>query len=441
MVLQQLEGKTKKQNKKKGKKEMSRIFENRIVRVLCIVLACAAVLGAVSGLASLGKEKPSTGVVYPEEWIEEVEKYGQRSSDYARLYDQKGLVACYVAYGADSVKEKATDTGEKAYSWKNYATNGKDALLYGSGYWRRMDGGIGYTMTADQWAADKNNVGCDIPFYLDYANESLFDVECVMTFTGVTDSSGNLYNAPTVTYPNGMSNMRKSAFRFGLLHTLTFVASSSSNANQTFGNRWFMSNYSPYEYYQLETIRNNESTDLPEDQRVKIYGTALNGSALDAFPSQNRGKIALLNVSRTTTNYNGDVVFTSQLCYGRFKSGEGVVTGTIGQSAVLNAQAHTSQDTAGKFSLFNGMPGTLYSVRYYDRNIDMDTRNRNFFVDLCGFYDVNVASFFSLSATVRSELLSECGALAYERGLELDSTKMATNKSAVYAIITECWPG
>ena len=383
---------------------------NKVARVTCVVLAVALLFGALGAFSSIfHRDKIKEGVQYPADHSN-TEAYGRRSSDYAVLYDQEGLVACYVAYGSDSITEK----GDNSLSWKNHVAGGKDATLYGANYWRRYNGGIGYTMSIDQWKADKEKVGCNVPYTLSVNESDEYTIETVLSYVGVTNADGSLYNAPSDQYPNGVMFMEKSSFRFGFLHSLGFVAQSSTQTNQNFSNRWFLSNSSVYDVYSVS------STHVQLGQ--------------DYYPTANRGKISLMTVSRVRND--AEWVFNSSLSYGRYAN-ESVLSGSfnIGMSSLLEQEE--SSDRAEKFSLFNGFPGTLYAIRYYDHEISQETRLRNFFVDLCGFYDVNVSNFFKLSTDELEAFLVSCGTAAYSLNVEMDAKNVSVNRAKVYEIINQ----
>lgn len=386
------------------------LANNKVARVTCVVLAVALLFGALGAFSSIfRRDKIKEGVQYPSDHIN-VEAYGQRSSDYAVLYDQEGLVACYVAYGSDSITEK----GDNSLSWKNHVSGGKDATLYGAHYWRRYNGGIGYTMSITEWTNDREKVGCIVPYTLSIDENGEYTVETILSYVGVTNADGSLYNAPSDQYPHGVMFMRKSSFRFGLLHSFSFLAQSSTQTNENFTNRWFLSNSSAFDIYSVNPMY------------VQL--------GQDYYPTANRGKISLMTVSRVCND--AEWVFNSSLSYGRYAN-ESVLSGSldIGMSALLEQEK--SSDRAEKFSLFNGFPGTLYAIRYYDHEISQETRLRNFFVDLCGFYDVNVSNFFKLSTDELEAFLVSCGTAAHSLNVEMDAKNVSVNRAKVYEIINK----
>ena len=395
------------------------LANNKAARITCIVLAVAMVIGALGAFSSLfHRDKISEGVGYPSGHIE-LDGYGKRSSDYAVLYEQEGLVACYVAYGNDSI----TASGKDKLTWKNHVSGGKDATLYGANYWRRMNGGIGYTMNITEWEADRENVGCDVPYSLMHADGvDRFMVETVLLHSGVTDENGEIYRAPAGSYRDGVYNWNKSAFRFGMLHSLAFVAYTSGN-NSRIGNRWLVSNFSPYNMYGNHT----EGVDY------LVLNNPLDNAVMSVL-----GKITLMTVGfeRNIT----EALSMLAVNYGRIDNAN-----TLWSSApvaILEAsEAYEYDDPAGKFSLLNGFPATLYSIRYYDHEISNETRMRNFFVDLCGFYDINVSDFFKLSSAELEEFLVNCGVSANSMNVEMDVKNVAANRAKVYEIINQNWKG
>ena len=387
------------------KKVKQFLANNTVARVTCVVLAVALVFGALGAFSSIfHRDKIKEGVQYPADHIN-VEAYGQRSSDYAVLYDQEGLVACYVAYGSDSITEK----GDNTFAWKNYVAGGKDATLYGANYWRRYNGGIGYTMSIVEWTNDREKVGCIVPYTLSTDENDEYTVETVLSYTGLTNSDGSLYYASSDEYPHGVRNMRKSAFRFGLLHSLGFVASSDTVTNQSFSNRWFLSAKTPYDGYNADSY----FYELGQDY----------------FAAENRGKISLMTVSRT---YNDEAWhYNTKLAYGRHANAS-VLSHLISPTFHWGMEQGIEEE---RFSLLNGFPGSLYAIRYYDHVISQDTRLRNFFVDLCGFYDVNVSNFFKLSTDELEAFLVSCGTAAHSLNVEMDAKNVSANRAKVYEII------
>lgn len=381
------------------------LANNKFARVTCVVLAVALLFGALGAFSSIfHRDRIKEGVQYPSDHIN-VEAYGQRSSDYAVLYDQEGLVACYVAYGSDSITEK----GDNTFSWKNHVAGGKDATLYGAHYWRRYNGGIGYTMSLNQWTIDKEKVGCNVPYTLSVDERGDYTVETVLSYTGLTNSDGSLYYASSDEYGHGVMNMKKSAFRFGLLHSLGFVAGLDTVENRSFSNRWFLSAKTPEDGYN----GGGEFYELGQDY----------------FAAENRGKISLMTVSRT---YNDEAWhYNTKLAYGRHANAS-VRSRSITPTFHWEMEQEIEEE---RFSLLNGFPGSLYAIRYYDHVISQDTRLRNFFVDLCGFYDVNVSNFFKLSTDELEDFLTDCGRAADSLNVEMDAKNVSANRAKVYEII------
>lgn len=405
--------------------KIKRFFENhKTVRIICFVMAIVMAVGALGALSTaLHKKAVEPGVINPEGQVTGVEAYGERSADYAVLYEQKGLIACYVAYGSDSI----TDAGNGTYIWKNYVAGGKDAELYGSQYWRRMDGGIGYNMTFAQWGTpnmddgDKTKVGCNIPYDLSSQNGvDSYHVESVLSYRGLTNEDGSQLILPFEDYPNGVNFSGKSIFRFGLLHGLGYVCKLSGLA---FKNNWFVSDLSVGQIWSGKFVANRDYVEV---------------NPIDYVPGRYYNKITLMSCSliRNDTSYS----ITNSVAYGRLYDIQ-VSKVELTQNEYIVLENGQGVDLAENFSLLNGLPGTLYSVRYYDCEISQEARYRNFFVDLCGFYNINVSNFFKFSAEDLEAFLVNCGTQAHAKGVEMDADNYAANRTLVYQIINNNMKG
>lgn len=399
-------------------------FANKkVISGICVALALVTVVGVFGAFGgsrgSSGGGGGSSGGSGAGSSTTVTVPRGLRSKDYASLYEQEGLVACYVSYGNENYE---TDRHGNLI-WENHVADGKDATLRnGNGVsWMRNNGGIGYTMTYEQSQANGVGVRCEIPYSLravdltggvqEYPHHA---VEAIVSYTGVTHKNdGSEY---TATSPESSFNaFGDYNFRFGYVVSDAYVTNSSTTS-KAFTQKW--------------------GIFLPDTENG---GFALTNMGTDSF-STKLGKVRLMsyhNEWHPDVQIGGSYKFS--VFYGSYKS-----NASINYEMVRAGSGHEWDDDTGvatnlpSFTLLAGLPGTLYSVRYYNvQELPDEVKQRNFFVDLCGFYQIDVSDILDMDTETRETFLVSCGTAAAEDGVELDLANYEANKALVQQIIAE----
>lgn len=297
--------------------------------------------------------------------------------DYGALYVQEGLVGLFTAFrGGDTVN---TSTGV----WKNEKSGHGDATLRGAEYWTRKNFGVGYRMDVATWDKNASKVGLSLPEK--FENYDSFSVEVFATVEGLTDENGdrivNEYNAETGTgrrygyYKSGLS-----AFRFELLSSLFFV-SLDTNPNSSLTSRWYLLNRGyPGAVPSAAESETVASTDGGWGAGVNELPTA-----------------SVMHVGKTTARY--DVTYSvgyndNPTCYET----------TVTKERRAELLGYSSKDGAGRFSLFNGLPATVYAVRVYNRTLTEKEKNINGFVDKAAYHGIDLSDFSALDDATRERV-------------------------------------
>ncbi len=297
--------------------------------------------------------------------------------DYGALYVQEGLVGLYTAFrGGDTV-----DT--TAGVWENEITAYGDATLRGASYWTRKDFGVGYRMDVATWEKHASEAGLSLPEIFEKYDS--FSVEVFATVEGLIDENGdrfvNEYNAETGTgrrygyYKSGLS-----AFRFELLSSLFFV-SLDTNPNSSLTSRWYLLNRGyPGAVPSAAESETVASTDGGWGAGVNELPTA-----------------SVMHVGKTTSRY--DVTYS--IGYNddtvRYET-------TVTKERRAELLGYSSKDGAGRFSLFNGLPATVYAVRVYDRTLTEKEKNINGFVDKAAYHGIDLSGFAALDGEAKERV-------------------------------------
>lgn len=392
-----------------------KVKSGRWLRTVAVILASVTVLGALGSLIAFRPERPDSGEIKSDN-ATVTPGYGYRAQDYASLYAQDGLRACYLAYSGCRDSITISDVDEAL--WHNQVPGGDPAVFVGGNrYWQPMRGGFGYNMTEAEWNADRNNVGLTIPYDLSETATQDYGVECVISYLGVTAPDGTPFVSSA---KNGLYSTEKSAFRFDLLCATSFVAQHETKTDVSLANRWMLTNQAYKDHYYVEG-----------EQMLKV--------AKENMPYQRLNQVVLMYQFRDWLegaymldhkvyyeSKNKQIYRASKVVYGQ-------------DLDALRACAYT--DAAPRFSLFNGFPGVLYAVRYYDRSLSDRELTQNYFVDLLGFYGVKVSPLLQLDAAARAELLRTCGEIATERGVSFTFDNAEQQKALLLQIIDEEWKG
>ena len=348
-----------------------------------------------------------------------VSLYAGERDDYASLYAAENLVGLFFA---DTSLSSATGV------WYNKVENGENATLRdtsGRNYWRRKDNGIGYSMTFSQWGAGNQyrEVGLSLPD--SYAEFESFTVEAFAKVEGTTTATGERYVASGEAYKNWCS-----AFRLGLLTSLFF--GNAKTATSGLGLRWglSMTGWTGGIYNGTNGAYNIFSAD---DHSWIQMGPMMTPTA---------GVMQLTKNVKTETVDGASVTnITYGLAYNN-KSGksytideakhEGYLHYFDGDNMNFNSGAAKAYgEYADPFSLFNGVPATIYAVRVYDGLLTADEKAQNRLVDLMYYHDVAVPA----GLTHDSEAMKTIAACANGITISEDAVAKAANKATIEAAI------
>ena len=397
--------------------------KSKIITIIAASLAVVTLVGVLVPFASLRKEKAELlgSVIVDNGPVFIQPAYGIRNEDYAKLYEQEGLVACYMAYESSSITFAAKEVGDETvtrYSWRNYVAGGEAAEFDKIGVWRVMDGGFGYRVYYED-RKDASKYGALVlpdDYMTGNAGFTTFEVETVAKHLGLTDKDTNAVKNTDIAgaYFNNISS-----FRFGLLHCGSFLNTSDLvSYNRT--NRWMFS---------WQRVSQNAGGDPELYDRVGVFSgwsTDLNAVTMH------------LTVADRTIDENQTVNLFYSYC-GEFRTAldRCVVPFYTGlESDYLLGY----NDSVSRFTLFNVYPGVVYSVRVYDRILDEEARLRNAFVDLLAFYEISANFFLELKESERLDKLNACAELADLRNIIMgntDESAMSANRAKMYDIINE----
>ena len=409
---------------------MKKLFSRGKGKIFVIIAASLAILMLISLLASsVFSARGGTVWTGGGEVVSTTElPKGQRSGDYALLYAQDGLTACYMGY-TDEGMTPHLNYITPAYSWKNYVYGGKDAGLNNASEWQRMNGGIGYLQKT--WASEESNSTTWLALPYDLDNMGDYQMECVATFLGHTRKDG----VPLKYEHSVPSNQKVSPFRLGLLHSFNYLTL-HENPSASYCNRWYLSNQSYFghqhvedEYCEILQYEYNQGFDVrlgdhmaTDAWKNPITWTVMRSEYADALQNQK-----VMYGIRYTYAWEPIVPdFVEEFDYTRIAELEAYEDGYV-------------DGVGSKYSLFNDYGCVIYSVRLYDRVLTEEEAYRNAFVDLLAFYSVNVNFMSHMSGAELDSFLTDCGELASVRGIamDVDASYAAANRAQIYDIINE----
>ena len=311
--------------------------------------------------------------------------------DYTQYYAQNGLVALYTAFAGDETANVLEGV------WQNRVEGGKDATFKGSVYWTKKTEGVGYSMTLTNWKAAKYTVGLDLPTeYEEFAN---FTVETFAKVEGITNADGTRYvnvytpastdeegnEIPASGGQHGVYAGGLSAFRFGILNSL-FFSSLDKNASQSLAQRWYLNNQGYPD--GTPTVPHENISGGTTDQSWRLMGPEDTPTA------------GLMQITKKTTA--SDVTY--QIGY---NASETLVTDATISLERYNEIAGTKKgnDYSSYFSLFNGIPATVYAVRVYDRVLTQAEKEQNAFVDKAAYFRIDLTGFEELDGKTQIDII------------------------------------
>ena len=316
---------------------------------------------------------------------------GEQKADYKKYYVTDGLVGLYTAFDPN-------DFDVLNGVWRNQVARYPHATLRGT-YWTMRDGGVGYRMTLNEWKTDAASVGVSLPDeFADYEN---FYTEVFAMVVGITDRTGkrhvNSYT-PAVTDETGAvvtpasgarfgyfkSNL--SAFRFELISTLFFCSLDDRGDAYSLGQRWYLFNGGyPGSIPSAANSEYFEGDATHSEVAFRLAGP-------DDVPTP-----AQMRVSKSTV---GQSVTYSYAYENSYSESSLTITGAR-REALL---AYKGKDGATPFSLFNGVPATVYAIRVYNRTLKETEMLQNAFVDKAAHYGLDMEKYEALSAEEKEKL-------------------------------------
>lgn len=404
----------------------------KILAIVAGVLAIVTAIGLFASLFPFGASHKSTGGGSgsggsPPTTVAPV--YGQRASDYALLYAQEGLVACYMGYSTEGLTAYVDSMTEVTnYTWKNYVEGGEDAIITHAQRWSMTNGGLGYMLVTEETAAPVG-IGCEFPQDLSPMVMPTFEFECVATFLGAMSGDGmeRAYFMKAQNKGIHSGNNSKSPFRVGLVHSMSFMTL-HEDPNASYCNRWYLGNLAYNAHYESDSAHTQR---LTWDYKLGAF----NKSAHDLHPL----RWSVRQVSSTVgVGYNIGYDYKGDAWYS-------YASGPIATERIAELDSYKSSDMG--FSIFNDYGGIIYGVRLYNRTLTDAEKTRNTFVDLCAFYDVNVSSFFTKDAEELEAFLTRCGTAADYNDLFIaptdpmrgDDTEYQEQRVKLYEIINDNW--
>ena len=267
----------------------------------------------------------------------------------------EGLIATFDAMDPTNASVKLTEGKWYAKgSTTVYAT-----LRGGATWWKaRQDGGIGYDMTQGEYDSNYKNVGISLPVSL--LNEGGYTVQTTLIAFGPKDNSSDDGRYYHQSGQYGYYKADNSAFTFGHIRTLQFAGHFKASVFET---RWFY-HKEPWDTHQTD-------------------GNGIHtGGELSANP-----------VAKTLT-----------------VTGAKTAEGTMNAAAYINSQRIWAFDSAthgiyktylplsegGELSILAGYPGTVYSIRIYNRVLTGDEIAQNHMADILSYYDISLTKYGAL---------------------------------------------
>ncbi len=332
--------------------------------VLCTLLSLFPVIVAsAEETETLIKDEGAGGVASVGE------EGGLPLTDYDKLYigadggktaNGGSLIGLYTAY--DTAKAGITLSADNIDGvWKNKmdASGATDAVLrdsYATKNWELGEtGGVGYHMTAAQWQAGVQKMGLTLPAA--WAELPCFTVEQAATLDAIDHTDALSY--------------KHSGVRLDLLLGVWLPSVYSLNTNQSYCFRW------SYGVTQEWGNTLMGSQEFAHRDAYKANGNSPAG-VVTAFTKSTSDAGVTYGVSH---NIGGSY---SKLCY----------------SSVQDYEAAKATGTNPRpiFSLFNGIPATVYAVRVYDAELTAAEKNYNALIDIMAKAGMDPSSFLALDS-------------------------------------------
>lgn len=324
-------------------------------------------------------------VVVPSASVAAEETVGTRDEDYRALYVSDHLVRVFDAY------DPQNGTVDLA-NGKWYSTDGKASVSLKTPssvkLWKARTSGIGYDVQSyNAWNSYKSQVGID----LGIANLPTgdFTVEYVMTHDGIVDANGNDVGFNSTT-GYGWWNNNFSGWMFGSLHFIHFMYSLTANGISL----QYRAMYSQNGSYATTTYANciEDILPFPDTELHRPHSLSMTFDHTTAAASGGSYDKAVYNWSCDLRQF---FTFDNQTT-----------------SKAYN-QAY-KPNSEGYFRLMYDFPGTVYTIRIYDKKLSDLEQAQNYFVDLCREAGISVAGVAELPEDARSILFQSARAYSLQ---------------------------
>ncbi len=342
-----------------------------------------------------------------EQYQASIATLGAAKNAYDSLYVVNGLIGLYTIFDADEARDVL-----KSGVWSNKIEGGLHATVKGpahaydasiDGYWGWQigeNGGLKTSYTRAAWKAyvgGKNSTNSNVNFTGLHLNASMLDtatgestVEFVGTLEPIVNANGTLYETNASLDQYGVYNSADATFALGYWKSTSFLAKGHGGAS--FGqDRW--------SYHELFWANHNGSH---------------HGGVTPSF----RASLGINDIVYCTFAQTNDAEAKNST----FKVGLNL---TSSWSATSDGKWY-SEPEQGIFKLLNGMGGSVYAVRVYDRTLTDTEMQRNHFVDILAYYKIDTA----LVEKMTEEQIA-LGAANYAQVLI-----SATSKNAVTAFVS-----
>ena len=322
-------------------------------------------------------------------------------NDYAALYVTKGenatLLGLFTAFEGDYSANLATGVWENRAEGSTYG----DATL--NAEWTRYEKGIGYRIvpvggkTAKALIQAHGGVSLDN----DFENLTNFTVETFAKAYGATDAHGNRISSGS--YVAGVGN-----FRFGMLNCFAWASVGGSLRN-----RWAVSNVAYPDAWTVTQAYSQNGTSVYWADEMNWY---------------NVGKDVPTAALMTATRVTGDDDSVAyKVTYNN------AATAAISMNIDAEEYARVASYTSGggnfekdrRFSLFNTVAATIYSIRVYDGPLTAAEKAQNRLADLLYYHDVDLPDGFVENEEAINAVISAVGSITIS---EVAATK-AQNKT------------
>ena len=331
--------------------------------------------------------------------------------NYDELFVQDGLVALYSAFEGDTSISTFNGT------WANKAPNSAygAAIIRNPSAWERKTVGYGYSMTYDKWLGIAKNTGISLPAELEDLDN--FTVETFATVEGITNEDGSRFVNTFAKDENGNNYTDEKGnwvrtgmeggdyigetanFRFGLLTNLFYTSLYYPAGGASLAGRWYLYNQGyptgsvPKEtesvvLQKMITADDSATENVDETTYTNVdAGWRLMGS--ESIPTA-----GAMHVVKET----GASTVSYAISYNCSEDPTQSASVSIGKYETLMMVEQTDKHGAGRFSLFNAIPTTVYAIRVYDRVLTAAEKLQNNFIDKAGFYSLNLDAYKALSA-------------------------------------------